>query len=279
MTDPRQRFELALRSPALVGVKDRAGWVALFHPDGFVEDPVEAGRYQGTANIEMFWDVFIGPQPSVTFDVKRDFFGQETLIRQATVVSVTEADPEVTLPVPALICYSLRDGLVGSLQAVWEPRHVIAWFIRRKAAGLKALGRHGARMIGRAGVLNGMRFGMTLVGGLREDDARALVHAIMSGDSQQWTCVNGAKITVGCETVEEAFDGAPEPALVRLQAHASVPLARLAIEQIVVCGHHIGAFLADPNGDGALALMLRVKRGEVAAMTALWSGTRRVLGG
>ena len=279
MTDPRQRFELALRSPALVGVKDRAGWVALFHPDGFVEDPVEAGRYQGTANIEMFWDVFIGPQPSVAFDVKRDFCGLETLIRQATVVSITEADPEVTLPVPALICYSLRDGLVGSLQVVWEPRHVIAWFMRRKAAGLKALARHGARMIGRAGVLNGMRFGRTLIGGLRHDDARALVHAIVSGDSQQWTCLTGAKITVGCETAEEAFDGAPDPALVRLQAHANVPLARLAIEQIVVCGHHIGAFLADPNGDGALALMIRVKRGEVAAMTALWSGTRRVLGG
>ena len=77
--------------------------------------------------------------------VKRDFFGLHTLIRQATVVSVTEADPEAVLPVPALICYTLRDGLVGSLQAVWEPRHVIAWFIKRKAAGLKALGRHGAR--------------------------------------------------------------------------------------------------------------------------------------
>lgn len=278
MTDPQQTFQLALTSPTLVGAKDRAGWVALFHPEGFVEDPVEAGRYRGPANISLFWDVFIGPQPSVKFDVKRDFFGLHTLIRQATVVSITEADPEAVLPVPALICYSLRDGLVGSLQAVWEPRHVIAWFIKRKAAGLKALSRHGARMIGRAGVLNGMRFGKTLVGGLRHDDARALVHAIISGDSQQWTCLNSAKITIGCETAEEPFDGAPEPALVRLQAHANVPLARLAIEQIVVCGHHIGAFLADPNGDGALALMLRVKRGEVAAMTALWSSKRRVLG-
>lgn len=279
MTDPQQTFELALSSPTLVGVKDKAGWVALFHPEAFVEDPVEAGCYRGVANIEMFWDVFIGPQPSVGFDVKRDFFGLNTLIRQATVVSVTEADPEAVLPVPALICYTLRDGLVGSLQAVWEPRHVIAWFVKRGAAGLKALSRHGARMIGRAGVLNGMRFGKTLVGGMRHDDARALVHAIISGDTQQWSCPGTAKITVGCETAEEEFDGAPEPALARLQTYASVPLARLAIEQIVVCGHHIGAFLADPNGEGALALMIRVKRSEVASLRALWSGTRRVLGG
>lgn len=277
MTDPRQTFELALSSPHLVGVKDKAGWLALFHPEGFVEDPVEAGRYRGIQQISLFWDVFIGPQPSVGFEVKRDFFGLQTLIRQATVVSVTEADPVAVLPVPALIAYTLRDGLVGSLQAVWEPRHVIAWFIKRKAAGIKALSRHGARMIGRAGVLNGLRFGKTLVGGMRRDDAHALVMAIASGDSQQWTCLPTGKITIGCETAEESFDGAPEPAILRLQAHASLPLARLAIEQLVICGDHIGAFLADPNGEGALALMLRVKRGEVAEMTALWSGTRRVL--
>ena len=69
------RFEAALISPLLVGAKDRDGWVGLFHDDGFVEDPVEAGRYEGTAKIETFWDVFIGPQPSVEFDVKRDFIG------------------------------------------------------------------------------------------------------------------------------------------------------------------------------------------------------------
>jgi len=113
---------------------------------------------------------------------------------------------------------------------------------------------------------------------MRRDDARALVLAIVSADSQQWTCLPTAKITIGCETAEEAFDGAPEPAMARLQSYASLPLARLAIEQIVICGDHIGAFLADPNGEGALALMLRVKRREVAEMTALWSGTRRVLG-
>lgn len=278
MTDPQQTFELPLRSPVLVGVKDKAGWLALFHPEGFVEDPVEAGRYRGAQQISLFWDVFIGPQPSVGFDVKRDFFGLRTLIRQATVVSLTEADPVAVLPVPALIAYRLQDGLVASLQAVWEPRHVIAWFLKRKAAGLMALGRHGARMIGRAGVLNGLRFGKTLAFGMRLDDARALVLAIVSADSQQWTGLPTIKITIACETAEESFDGAREPALIRLQAHASLPLARLAIEQIVICGDHIGAFLADPNGEGALALMLRVKRSEVAELTAIWSSTRRVLG-
>lgn len=278
MTDPRQTFALALSSPNLVGVKDKAGWLALFHPQGFVEDPVEAGRYRGIEHISLFWDVFIGPQPSVGFDVKRDFFGLRTLIRQATVVSVTEADPVAVLPVPALIAYKLQDGLVASLQAVWEPRLVIAWFLKRKAAGIRALSRHGARMLGRAGVLSGLSFGKTLIGGMSQADARALVLAIASGDTTRWTCLPTGKITVGCETAEESFDGAPDPALLRLQSYTTVPLARLAIEQLVVCGSHIGAFLADPNGEGALALMLHVKRSEVAEMTALWSSTRRVLG-
>jgi len=278
LTDPQQTFALALRSPDLVGVKDKAGWLALFHPEAFVEDPVEAGRYRGAAQISLFWDVFIGPQPSVGFDVKRDFCGLHTLIRQATVVSITQADPVAVLPVPALIAYTLRDDLVGSLQAVWEPRHVIAWFFKKKAPGLRALGKHGARMIGRAGVLNGLRFAMTLISGMSHDDARALVLAIVSGDSSQWTCLPTGKITVGCESAEESFEGAPDPALQRLQSFASLPLARLAIEQIVVCGAYVGAFLADPNGEGALALMLRVKRSEVAEMTALWSSKRRVLG-
>lgn len=51
----------------------------------------------------------------------------------------------------------------------------------------------------------------------------------------------------------------------------------VALWLVAECGNHIGAFLADPNGEGALALMLHVKRSEVAEMSALWSSTRRVL--
>ncbi len=278
MTDPRTTFALPLRSPDLVGARDKQGWVALFHQDGFVEDPVEAGRYQGRRDINTFWDVFIGPQPSVAFDVKRDYYGVRTLIRQATVVSVTEADPVATLPVPALIRYTLRDGRVGSLQAVWEPRLVIQWFLRRKAKGLLALTRHGARMMSRAGLRNGLRFGGTLVGGLGRDRARVLVELIGRGDPEQWAQQLGsAELTVAGPDFEERLDS-PTAALERLQSLSTNALARLQIDQIVVCGGHVGAFLTDPGGDGALALMLRASsRGEVQALTAVWSPAPLVL--
>ncbi len=275
--DPIERFHLALASPAHVGAKNRQAWVGLFHPDGFVEDPVEAGRYQGTAQIETFWDVFIGPQPSVAFDVKRDFWGGDTLIRQTTVVNITQAHPTRVLEVPALICYTLREDQLGSLQAVWEPRKIIAWFAGLGCRGLWALTRHGVRMTAKAGLGNAMSFGGTLWGSLNRSRAQALVEAIGSDDPGRWEPLEQAEIRVGGEDGMQTWTGDPVGALESLQA-LSGPLSRMTIEQLVVCGHHVGAFLVDPTGDGAVALLLRTEGADqVASMTALWSGRPRVL--
>lgn len=35
---------------------DRDGWLALFHPDAVVEDPVGTNRFQGLAELGKFWD-------------------------------------------------------------------------------------------------------------------------------------------------------------------------------------------------------------------------------
>jgi hypothetical protein len=276
--DPHSIFALPLRSPALVGAKDRHGWVGLFHPDGFIQDPVEAGTYRGTADIETFWDVFIGPQPSVSFVVMRDFFGVRTLIRRATVVNVTEADPVATLPVPAMIRYTLRDGLVGSLQAVWEPMLVIQWFMRRRFAGLRALTRHGARMITRAGVRNGLRFGGTLVGGLGRVRARGILEMLLRGEAQEWASrLRAAALTIAGPGSEDEFTTA-DAALARLQSITGGTLATLQVDQIVTCGRTIGAFLSDPNSEGALAVMLRADpRGDIESLTAVWSPAPVVL--
>ena len=276
--DPRSTFALPLKSPALVGAKDRSGWVGLFHADGFVEDPVEAGRYRGANDIDTFWNVFIGPQPSVAFVVKRDFPGVHTLIRQATVVSVTEADPVATLPVPALICYTLRDGLVGSLQAVWEPRLVIEWFLRRRFAGVRALTRHGTRMMVRAGLRNGLRFGGTLVGGLGRVRARGLVEMLIRGEPQEWAArLGAATLTIAGPDSEDSFT-APTAALAHLQTLTSSALSRLVIDQLVVCGRTLGVFLTDPGSEAALAVMLRANpRGNVESLTAVYSPTSSVL--
>ena len=273
-TTPQRHFEVALQSPAMVGAKDRNGWVGLFHPEGFVEDPVEAGRYAGTANIETFWDVFIGPQPSVHFDVARDYWGGDLLIRQATVVNVTEADETETLRVPALIQYTLREGRVGALQAVWEPPKVIAWFVRHGFAGMTALSKHSMRMLGKAGLRNGLSFGGTMVGGLGKDRARTLVEAIRMGDRREWAHrAANASVTVASPKGSVRFESDAQAALTEVQRVCG-SISALAVDQLLVCGNHVAAFLAQPGGTGALALMLRATgHGDVVEMNAIWSPT------
>lgn len=276
--DPERHFEAALKSPAMVTGKDREGWIGLFASDGFVEDPMEAGQYQGTANIETFWDVFIGPQPSVQFEVARDFWAGDTIMRQATVVNITEADPQQPLRVPALIRYELQGEGLRSLQAVWEPPKIIAWFAGRGVPGIKALSKHSFRMMSKAGLRNGLAFGGTLVGGLGRDRARTLVEAIRTADRGQWAeRLGGAVVTVGSGPDTERFDAAASRALDCVQGYAQ-SISGLAVQQLLVCGNHIAAFLTDADEQGALALMIRANgHGQVETMDAIWSGTPSVL--
>jgi len=277
--EPETHFAPALQSPAFVGAKDRDGWVGLFHDDGFVEDPVEAGRYQGTTKIETFWDVFIGPQPSVRFEVDRDYWGGDTLMRQATVVNITQAHPTETLRVPALICYTLREGKVGSLQAVWEPQKVIAWFVGRGLSGLAALSKHSVRMLSGAGLGNGMAFGGTLVGGIGHGRGRTIIEAIRNGDPTQWAeRLGGATITVAQEAEAQTFESDAAAALACIQSYVD-SISQLAVSQFIVCGNHLAAFLNDDKGERGLALMLQVDgHGRVQTMRAIASQAPRVLG-
>jgi len=263
----------------MVGRKDRDGWVSLFHADdGFVEDPVNAGRYQGRSSIETFWDVFIGPQPSVGFDVRRDFWTEGTLIRQCTVVSVTQADPDRTLDVPALIRYTTRGEGLASLQAVWEPRHVITWFLGLGLRGLWALTRHGVRMVGRAGLRNALSFGGTLVGSLSRRRATALVEGLCDGGPEGRSALRHARVTVGGPEGALIFEEQPEAALAELVGLTG-SLDTFEVNQLLVCGRTVAAFLEDDDGEGALALMFHTKGADrIEELTAVWSPHPRVLG-
>ena len=276
--DPTVRFAPALRSPALVGAKDRDGWVGLFDSDGFVEDPVEASRYRGKARIQRFWDTFIGPQPSVGFEITRDFWAGSNLVRQATVVNITQADPNEQLRVPALIRYSVRGDRVGSLQAVWEPAKVVQWFFGRGMPGIRALSKHGLRMTLKTGIKSGVAFGGTLVGGLGADGARSIVESLRSADPRQWADrAADAQITVGRGPHVDTYEADPGTALEQLQDYVG-SVSQLGVDQVVVCGHHVGAFLSEPEGPRALALMLVADRDrKLTEMLAIASDAPLIL--
>lgn len=265
------RFAVAMQSPIHVAAKNRDAWVNLFAADGFIEDPVEAGRYVGHEQLGAFWDVFIGPQPSISFDVKRDFCGGSTLIRQATVVTVTEADASANLEVPTLMRYDIRDGEVASLRVIWEPRAVVGWFLRRGGAGFGVLGKQTTRMMSKAGLQKAMSFTGTLATGISKSDARTLVDVVCRRERQGWIEHFGrASITVehGEDVSQHVRDATA--ALDRLQAHVGTA-SRLEVDQLLTCGNHVGAFLRDAD-NRSLAVMIRSDgRGAAESLCAIWS--------
>lgn len=121
MTADDPRLAVVLDSPRCVAAHDRAGWLALFAPDGVVEDPVGGTPRRGHAALARFWEVFIAKN-TIRFEVHGDFvFGNEV---------VRDVDLHVVFPsgaairVPAYLRYVTTGGpaapLLARLEAYWE---------------------------------------------------------------------------------------------------------------------------------------------------------------
>jgi len=72
--------ELARRSQAAAGAKDRAAWLGLFADDAVVEDPVgpsmldPAGKgHRGAGAIAAFYDAVIGRVDRLRFEIERSY--------------------------------------------------------------------------------------------------------------------------------------------------------------------------------------------------------------
>lgn len=62
--DRQQLLAAVERSPQAAAEHDRAAWVALFTPDGRIEDPVGSRPHLGRTQIGRFYDTFIAPGTS-----------------------------------------------------------------------------------------------------------------------------------------------------------------------------------------------------------------------
>src|SRR3984957_19195264 len=72
--------DLARRSQAAAGAKDREAWLGLFTPDAIVEDPIgpspfdpQGTGHRGTAAIAAFYDTVIDQAESLVFDIERSY--------------------------------------------------------------------------------------------------------------------------------------------------------------------------------------------------------------
>jgi Nuclear transport factor 2 (NTF2) domain len=130
------------RSPAAAGAHDRNAWVGLFSGAAQIEDPVGSRPHVGRAEIERFYDTFIGPR-DISFRRGIDIVAGHTVLRD--LVLEVAMGPAVTMHIPAILRYDVQpipgtqtDGDLGicRLQAYWE-LPAMAWqFARNGPAAL-----------------------------------------------------------------------------------------------------------------------------------------------
>ncbi|TDD42684.1 nuclear transport factor 2 family protein [Saccharopolyspora elongata] len=124
--EPHPAREAALASMSAVarGAKDE--WVALFAPDGVVEDPVgpsvfdpEGRGHHGREGIAAFWDLAIAQADRIEFHIDDSFAaGREV----ANVGRVTTFLPDGNaMDAEGVFVYHVDDaGLIRSMRAFWE---------------------------------------------------------------------------------------------------------------------------------------------------------------
>ena len=111
--------ELAETSLRLTKERDRDGWLALFAPDAFVEDPVGGGRQEGIDAITAFYDSTISTVESFDYEIQRSYqCGNEA----AVVIRFAIVAAGFTLDMDAVNIYTAAsDGEhLQSLRSWWD---------------------------------------------------------------------------------------------------------------------------------------------------------------
>ncbi len=119
--------ELAIRSRAAVEAGDREGWLNLFAPDAFVQDPIgpsafdpEGKGHHGREAIAAFYDTVIGPSEAITFEIQQSYLcGDE--VADVGIIRTTIAGGTHQAVVRGVYTYrSNGAGQLASLRAFWE---------------------------------------------------------------------------------------------------------------------------------------------------------------
>ncbi len=122
----------SMRSMHAVCHKEKDTWLALFAPDGVVEDPVgpsmfdEAGKgHHGHAGIAAFWDMAIAPVERFHFTIRDSFAAGSESANVGTITTFLPGGMRVETD--GVFVYRVReDGLIVSMRAFWEVQRAMA---------------------------------------------------------------------------------------------------------------------------------------------------------
>lgn len=160
-------------SPRLVGLKDKAAWLALFTEDARIEDPKGTLHARGPGApgghdwLARFWEVFIAPN-DIRFEVERDAVQEAEggLVVLRRVHIRTGLALEVRIVVPAVLRYELRPEpgpgtsalRVQRLEAWWDVADNAWQGLRQGPRGWLALGLQSLRMVRFLGLGGTLRY-------------------------------------------------------------------------------------------------------------------------
>ena len=118
--------DLARRSQAAAGAKDRDGWLSLFADDAVVEDPVgpsplcpDGRGHRGAAAIAAFYDGVIGRVEGLRFEIERSYLCGDEVADVGT-IHMTLAGGHATAVRGVFTYRGDGAGRIAALRAFWE---------------------------------------------------------------------------------------------------------------------------------------------------------------
>jgi Nuclear transport factor 2 (NTF2) domain len=249
------------RSPHAAAAHDRTGWVGLFTTDGRIEDPVGSRPHVGHGEIGRFYDTFIGPR-DIVFHRDLDVVHGAAVIRDLDLeVAMGSAGSAVTMTIPALLRYDLREingeWKIAQLRAYWELPSMMLQFLRNGVSAVPATVQlsqgliRNQRLRGTAGFAAGFR----RVGSRRKDLVDTFVDAVGAGDRQaaQRALSSDAAITFG--------DGEAAEIVAIAALVARCPGA--AASKLIAAGSTVAVSITSQHGRGVMFADVAWRRNEI----------------
>jgi hypothetical protein len=122
---PHPARDAAMKSIAAVESKDREAWLAMWHPEGFIQDPVGVSPldpsgegHHGMQAITAFYDNVIA-QGDVRFHIRESFACGDECANVGT-ITTRSADGSVSRCELVMLYRVDGEGRVLSLRAFWE---------------------------------------------------------------------------------------------------------------------------------------------------------------
>jgi steroid Delta-isomerase len=119
--------DLARKSQAAAGAKDRETWLSLFAPDATVEDPIgpspfdpEGKGHHGTEGITAFYDNVIDRVDGITFDIERTYVCGSEMADVGTIRMALPGGTHVAVVHGVFTYRGNGAGQLIALRAFWE---------------------------------------------------------------------------------------------------------------------------------------------------------------